>query len=65
MTLLVLEPHLTLNSAPALESLGLVVQPSKGIVDAEGGGVTELKLVDVEGGRRLGDGSDLGEVLGL
>ena len=42
---------LTLNGAAALEGLGLSVEPSEGIVDAEGLGDTELELRDSEVGR--------------
>ena len=42
---------LTLNGAAALEGLGLGVEPSEGIVDAEGLGDTELELRDSEVGR--------------
>jgi hypothetical protein len=45
---------LALDSAAALESLGLRVEPSEGVVDTEGLGDTELELVDLEGGGSLG-----------
>ena len=48
---------LTLNGAAALEGLGLSVEPSEGIVDAEGLGDTELELRDGEVG---GDTAVLG-----
>ena len=42
---------LTLDGAAALEGLGLGIEPSEGIVDAEGLGDTELELRDSEVGR--------------
>ena len=48
---------LALDGATALEGLGLGVEPAEGIVDAEGGGGTDLKLVD---GERSGGAAGLG-----
>jgi len=41
---------LSLDRTAALEGLRLGIEPTEGIVDTEGGGVTELEL----GGRREG-----------
>ena len=48
---------LALDGTTALEGLGLGVEPAEGIVDAEGGGGTDLKLVD---GERSGGTAGLG-----
>ena len=45
---------LALDGTTTLEGFRLVIQPSERIVDTEGGGGTELELVDVQGG--LGSG---------